>query len=97
MDGTSPLVDCQPAGVPAMSDHRARSVHQSKDSNGPEKLRWQQPCSISGAVAQFFHQCLSGPAEELVVFALLFAEGVALSLRLLEDCPRLFPSDRRSR
>ena len=79
-----------------MSDRRAQSVHQPKYWNGSEKLRWQQPCSICGAVAQFFHQSLSGPAEELVVFARPFAKGVAQFPRPLEDCPRLFPTDQQS-
>src|SRR5678816_2663202 len=88
MDGTS----LQLAGVPATSDSRAQSVHQSKYWNGSERLRWQQPCSISGAVAQFFHQCLSGPAEELVVFAPPFPKGVAQFPHRLGDCARFFPT-----
>ena len=79
-----------------MSDHRAQSVHQSKYWNGSEKLRWQQPCSISGAVAQLVHQCLSGPAEELVVFAPPFPKGVAQFSHPLEDCARFFPTGQQS-
>src|SRR6266480_3991665 len=77
MDGTSPLLDCQLAGVPARSDHRVQSVHQPKYWNGSEKLRSHSRYSNSEAAAQFFHRCLSGPAEELVIFAPPFPKGVA--------------------
>jgi hypothetical protein len=96
MDGTGLQLDCQLAGVPAMSDRRVQLVHQLKYWNGSEKLRWQQPCSISGAVAQFFHQRLSGPAEELVVFVPPFPKGVAQFPHPLGDCARFFPSDQQS-
>ena len=65
MDGTGPLLHCQPAQVPAMSDRRAELLHQPKYWNGSEKLRWQQPCSICWAVAQFFRRRLSDPAGDL--------------------------------
>src|SRR5260370_9277712 len=87
MDGTSP----QLAGVPATPDCRVQLVHQLKYSNGSEKLRWQQPCSISGAVAQFFPQCLSGPAEELVVFSPPFPKGFAHFPHPLGDVAPFFP------
>jgi hypothetical protein len=96
MDGTGPLPDCQLAAVPATSDRRVQLVHQPKYSNGSEKLRWQQPCSISGAAAQFFHQCLSGPAQALAVFETPFAKGVAQFLHLLGDCARFFPTGQQS-
>src|SRR5262245_51522374 len=83
--------------VPATSHSRAQSVHQSKYWNGSEKLRSHSLYSNSEAAAQFFHQRPWDQVEELVIFALLFARGVVLSLRPLGDCPRLFPSDRRSR
>jgi hypothetical protein len=96
MDGTSPLLDCRLAGVPATSDRWVQSVHQSKYWNGSEKLRSHSRYSNSEAAAQFFHQCPWDQVEELVIFVLLFARGVALSLRPLEDCPRLFPTDQQS-
>src|SRR5512140_719770 len=96
MDGTSPLLDCQLAGVPATPDCRVQSIHQLKYWNGPEKLRWQQPYSNCEVAAQFFHRRPWDQVEELVIFVLLFARGVALSLRPLGDCARFFPSDQQT-
>ena len=90
MDGTDPQLGCQFAGVPATSDLRAQSVHPPKYWNGFEKLRWQRRSSFAGAVAQFFHQRLSGPAQELVVFATPFPKGVAQSPHPPKGMPAFF-------
>src|SRR5436853_4604053 len=48
------------------------------------------------AAAQFFHQCLSGPAEELVVFAPPFPKGVVQFPHPLGDFARFFPTGQQS-
>src|SRR5262245_43377453 len=89
MDGTGPQPDCQLAGVPATSDSRAQSVHQSKYWNGSAVLRSHSRYSNSEAGAQFFRQCLWDQVEELVIFALPFPKGVH-SFHIRWDIARVF-------
>src|SRR4029077_15230421 len=54
------------------------------------------PCSNAEAVAQFFHQPLSGPAQERAVFAPPFPKGVAQFLHPLGDCSRFSPTGQQN-
>src|SRR6266403_1204189 len=87
----------QLAVVLATSDCRVQSVRQSKYWNGFETLRSHSRYSKSAAAVQSFHRRPWDQVEVLVIFVLLFARGVGLSLHPLEDCARFFPSDRQSR
>ena len=88
---TASLQKCLPCLTVGLNQSINRNVETAlKSFDGSNRVRF------AGAVAQFFHQCLSGPAEELVVFAPPFPKGVAQFSRPLEDCARFFPTGQQS-
>ena len=88
---TASLQECLPCLTVGLNQSINRNIETAlKGFDGSNRVRF------AGRLRNFSINALSGPAEELVVFAPPFAKGVAQFPHPLGDCARFFPTGQQS-